>query len=130
MRFLANENFPLASVRRLREAQHDVVSVAETSPGIKDEEILSLAARESRALLTFDRDYGELIYLRGMPPPQGVIYLRFVPLTPTDPAEIVLGLERVEGLRIENRYTVVDPPRIRQRPLPEPFDPHRPGGPL
>ena len=39
-------------------------------------------------------------------------------LTPSHPAEVVLGLEQVPGLRIENRYTVVEPPRIRQRPLP------------
>lgn len=118
MRFLANENFPIDSVRRLREAGHDVVSVGEDIPGAKDEEVLSLAAREDRVLLTFDRDYGELIYRRGMVSPGGLVYLRFVPLTPVHPAEIVLGLEQVEGLRIEHRYTVVDPPRIRQRPLP------------
>jgi predicted nuclease of predicted toxin-antitoxin system len=118
MRFLANENFPAESVARLRKAHHDVISVGETMPGVEDEEVLSLAAREGRVLLTFDRDYGELIYLRGMAVPLGVIYLRFVPLTPSHPAEVVLGLEQVSGLRIENRYTVVEPPRIRQRPLP------------
>jgi len=87
-------------------------------PGIEDEKVLSLAAQEGRVLLTFDRDYGELIYLRGMPSPLGVVYLRFVPQTPSHPAEVVLELEQVPGLRIENRYTVVEPPRIRQRPLP------------
>jgi predicted nuclease of predicted toxin-antitoxin system len=59
MRFLANENFPLVSVRRLREAHHDVLSVGESMPGIKDEEVLALAALEGRVLLTFDRDYGK-----------------------------------------------------------------------
>jgi predicted nuclease of predicted toxin-antitoxin system len=81
MRFLANESFPLESVRRLRDAQHDVFSVGESMPGIKDEQVLSLAARESRVLLAFDRDYEELIYLRGMAAPLGVVYLRFIPLT-------------------------------------------------
>jgi predicted nuclease of predicted toxin-antitoxin system len=118
MRFLANENFPLESVRLLREAGHDVLSVGESMPGIEDEEILSLAAQEGRVLLTFDRDYGELIYLRGLAAPLGVIYLRFNPLTSSHPAEVVHELERVSGLRLENRYTVVEPPRVRQRPLP------------
>jgi len=118
MRFLANENFPLESVRQLRGTGHDVLSVGESMPGIEDAKILSLAAQEGRVLLTFDRDYGELIYLRGMASPLGVIYLRFNPLTPSHPAEVVLELEKVSGLRLENRYTVVEPPRIRQRPLP------------
>jgi predicted nuclease of predicted toxin-antitoxin system len=118
MRFLANENFPTESVRRLREAGHDILSIAETAPGLKDEEVLSQAAREARILLTFDRDYGELIYLRGMASPKGLIYLRFIPVTSSHPAEVVLGLEQVEGLQVEGRYTVVEPPRIRQRPLP------------
>ena len=59
MRFLANENFPFEELlRRLRAAGHDVVSVGETMQGSKDEEVLSLAAREERVILTFDRDYG------------------------------------------------------------------------
>jgi hypothetical protein len=44
MRFLANENFPLASVQRLREAGHDVVAVVEWRPGAADTEVLSRAA--------------------------------------------------------------------------------------
>lgn len=116
MRLLANENFPAESVRLLREKGHEVLAVAESMSGSKDEEILSLAAREGLILLTFDRDYGELIYLRGMAAPLGVVYLRFVPDRPSQPAEVVIDLERVA--RLENRYTVVQPPQIRQRPLP------------
>lgn len=62
MRFLANENFPLPSVRLLRSAGHDVLSITEESPGISDDRILTRAVAEERIILTFDRDYGELIY--------------------------------------------------------------------
>src|SRR5437763_10183392 len=115
MRLLANENLPIASVRRLREKGHDVFAVAESMPASKDEGVLSLAAQEGRILLTFDRDYGKLIYGRGMAAPVGVVYLRFVPTTPLQPAEVVLDLAQVVNL--ENRYTVVEPHQIRQRPL-------------
>lgn len=120
MRFLADENFPLDSVRRLRAEGHDVLAVAESLPGRRDEAVLSLAAREGRILLTFDRDYGELIYRRELPAPLGVVYLRFVPQGSEQPAEIVLGLEEIADLRLAGRYTVVDPPKVRQRPLPHP----------
>ena len=87
-------------------------------PGSKDEHVLAFATRDNRILLTFDRDYGELIYRQDQPAPLGVVYLRFVPADPNQPGDVVLGLNQVEGLRLEGRYTVVDPPRIRQRPLP------------
>ena len=44
MQFLANENVPLKSVYLLREAGHDVAAIIEDSPGVKDEEVLKLAA--------------------------------------------------------------------------------------
>jgi predicted nuclease of predicted toxin-antitoxin system len=118
MRFLANENFPLASVHRLREAGHEVVAITEISAGAQDVVVLDRAAREDHILMTFDRDYGELIYRRHLPPPRGVIYLRVVPETPEEAASIVLALLRLPGLRLEGRYTVVERERIRQRPLP------------
>ncbi len=62
MRLLANENFPTSSVDLLRRAQHDVSSIAEESPGIKDDAVLARAVQQERLILTFDRDYGELIF--------------------------------------------------------------------
>jgi len=118
MRFLANENFPLASVTRLREAGHDVAAVIEDLPGAKDSEVLARAAREERTVLTFDRDYGELIYRLGLPTPVGVIYFRFDPLTPEEPAERLLRLLTVSDLSLEKKFTVVERGQVRQRPLP------------
>jgi Domain of unknown function (DUF5615) len=43
MRFLANENFPLQSVRLLRQADLEVASITEDSPGIEDAEVLARA---------------------------------------------------------------------------------------
>jgi len=60
MRFLANEDFPLKSVHRLREVGHDVGAIIEDSPGAKDRDVLARAANKQRIVLTFDRDYGEL----------------------------------------------------------------------
>jgi predicted nuclease of predicted toxin-antitoxin system len=62
MDFLANENFPVVSIKLLRNAGHDVASVIEETPGNKDRGVLKRAHEENRIVLTFDRDYGELIY--------------------------------------------------------------------
>jgi len=119
MQFLANENFPLASVRQLRVAGHEVVSVIETSPGAKDSEILAWAARENLIILTFDRDYGELLYRLGRPAPSGIVYFRFDPTTPEEPAEHLLQLLTVRGLSLQEKFTVTERGQVRQRPLPQ-----------
>ncbi|MEG4487079.1 DUF5615 family PIN-like protein [Microcoleus sp. D2_18a_B4] len=75
-------------------------------------------ADEERVILTFDRDYGELIYRLRLRSPRGVIYLRFRPHTPEEPASILLNLLQTEGLQFEERFTVVERDQIRQRPLP------------
>lgn len=115
MRLLANENFPLKSVHRLREAGHDVKAVIEDSPGAKDREVLARGVAERRIVLTFDRDYGELIYRWRLPVPEGVVYFRFAPATPDEPAEYFFKLLVLEGLSLEGEFTVVERGHIRQR---------------
>jgi len=61
MRFLANENFPADAVTQLKAAGHDIVWVRTAAPGMKDEDVLAWAAREARIVLTFDKDFGELL---------------------------------------------------------------------
>jgi predicted nuclease of predicted toxin-antitoxin system len=118
MQFLANENFPLVSVQLLRQAGYEIASITEDSPGIEDPEVLTRAVDEQRVILTFDRDYGELIYRFRLPAPEGVIYLRFRPHTPEEPAAILLNLFQTDRLQIEGWFTILERDRIRQHPLP------------
>ena len=92
MRFLANENFPTyPSIRILRESGYDVSSVSEEIRGAKDFEVLLHAQKNDRIVLTFDRDYGELIYHYGFFA-YGVVYFRFDPEYPEEPAEQLLKI--------------------------------------
>lgn len=118
MRFLADENFPLPSIRLLSAAGHDIAAVAQESPGISDEAVLDRAVREGRVLLTFDSDYGTLIYRQGIKPPEGVIYLRFIPASPEEPAEYLLAFFEQPGVSIFGLLTVAERDRVRQRRLP------------
>ena len=117
MRFLANEDFPLRSVHRLRDAGYDVASVLEDSPGAKDREVLAQARAEERIILTFDRDYGELIYRLKLPVPAGVVYFRFHPSTPDEPAGRLIRLLKAGQIPLSGKFTVVERDRVRQRPL-------------
>ena len=118
MRFLADENFPLPSVRVLSSAGHDTAAVVLQSPGIPDERILGRAAREERILLTFDRDYGRLLYRHSLPAPGGIVYFRFVPSSPEEPAQYLLALLERPELSLPGMLTVAERDRVRQRPLP------------
>lgn len=59
LKLLANENFPLASVRILREKGYDVCAIGTDYSGVKDEMVMQIAMKVERLILTFDRDYGE-----------------------------------------------------------------------
>lgn len=117
MRFLGDENVPLPSVRLLREAGVDIESVAEYTPGAPDLQVLTQAASGDRILITFDRDFGELIYHRGAPVPPGVVYLRLVPASPEAPAQLLLHLFARPEVHLPDRFTVLERERVRQRPL-------------
>lgn len=107
MDFLANENFPMPSIRRLREAGHGVAAIASEEPGVSDEQVLSRAVGERLVILTFDRVYGRLIFELGLAPPPGVAYFRFVPAFLEEPAERLLDLLDETSLSIVGVFTVV-----------------------
>ena len=117
MDFLANENFPLSSIRLLRDSGHLVVSILQEAPGSKDEAILKRAYNERLILLTFDRDYGELIYRHQDLTPAGVVYFRFGPATPSEPAEILIDILGKTDLSVLGKFTIVERGRVRQREL-------------
>ncbi len=117
--FLANENIPLQTIVHLRNSGCAVKSVLEEMPGARDHEIVKRAHDEKLIILTFDRDYGELIYRHQHLSPDGVVYFRFDPATPTEPAEIILNIIK-DNIPLSSRFTVVERDGIRQRPLPLP----------
>lgn len=77
MKLLANENFPYASKEMLLKMGFDIIHIGQEYPSIKDEEVMELAILEERLILTFDQDYGTLIFKDGYRPPQGVIFFRW-----------------------------------------------------
>jgi len=64
MRILLDENIPGDAVATLRSRGHDVVWIRTDSPGIADDAILAGAVSEQRLLITFDKDFGELVFRR------------------------------------------------------------------
>lgn len=76
MRFLADESCDFIVVKALRDAGHNVLRVADLSPGAEDPFIIDFALRERRIFLTEDKDFGRLIYAHGLRT-SGVMFLRY-----------------------------------------------------
>ena len=90
MRFLAYENFPGDAITALASAGHDIVWVRTAAPGSKDEDILALAVREHRVLLTFNQDFGELAWRVGLPASCGIMLFR-LPIPPAAGVGVALA---------------------------------------
>ena len=116
MRFLANENFPGDAVTALGAAGHDIVWVRIAAPGSKDEDILAWAVRERRALLTFGKDFGELAWRLGLPASSGIVLFR-LPMPAAAVVEATLAAKIGERTDWAGHFTVIEPGRIRMRPL-------------
>ena len=52
-------------------------------------------------ILTFDRDYGELIYRRMLPAPLGIIHLRFEPINPEEAGHRLLDLFGADEITLQ-----------------------------
>ncbi len=115
MKLLANENFPKASVEYLRSLSFDVKFIGEDFAGFLDEEVMGLAIEEQRTILTFDSDYGELIFKKGYRPQAGVIYLRWDNFQPEEPGHLIAQLIGSSNLILKNALTVLAKNHIRQR---------------
>ncbi|MDX9751304.1 MAG: DUF5615 family PIN-like protein [Flavobacteriales bacterium] len=114
MRFLANENFPEPSIAILRAAGHDVSSIRTEHQGEKDPFVIAKAQQAQRTILTFDKDYGEIIFKNGVVDPPAVVFFRYRGKDPTAAAHMLLDL-LAKDVAVENTFTVLESDGLRQR---------------
>ena len=91
MNFIVDEGIDAQIVALLRREGHQVWYVAEMSPGVPDTAVLSLANQENAILLTFDKDFGDLVY-RQQRVTQGVVLLRLHGLPAEQKADLVIAM--------------------------------------
>lgn len=72
----------------LLEMGYDAIAVIDHDPGMKDADILSLAAQEQRMVVTMDKDFGDLVYHVGQHH-YGVLLLRLEDATGQEKCAIV-----------------------------------------
>ena len=116
MRLCANENISEDCVIRLRQTGHDVLWIREAAPGSPDPEVLARALAEDRLLITFDKDFGELVFRRGAKAAHGIVLFRIA-----QPSSAAVA-ERVAAVLASRddwagHFSVVDDFTIRMRQL-------------
>ena len=117
LRFLADESCDFAAVRALRAEGFDVLSVAEASPGADDDQVVDLAVRESRILLTEDKDFGRLVFAAGHKT-SGVVLIRFAAGARSIVGPRVIELVRNHADQLAGSFVVLQSQRTRISKLP------------
>lgn len=117
MRLCANENIPEDCVTRLRQAGRDVLWIREAAPGSPDDSVLARAPSESRLLVTFDKDFGQLVFRRGARASRGIVLFR---ISQPSPGAVAGRVATVLASRDDwhGHFSVVDDFTIRMRRLP------------
>ncbi len=116
MRIMADENVAGAVVRALRAGGHDVNWIAETAKGSPDSFVLAIVVKESRILLTHDKEFAAAAGRRNVRGLQGIILLRLDGMGPDEVGEFVT---RTLGCRTDwvGKLAIVKPKIIRMRNL-------------
>ena len=115
MKFLADANTPGLLVDALTSLGHDVFW-AYTVPRTPDIELIAKAARERRVIITFDKDFGELVFKRGHAVAVVLIRLRDTSIKET--VSVVINLVGSDGESLHRLFCVVENNRVRKTPLP------------
>jgi len=103
----------------LRSDGHDVFYVREAAPGAEDEVVLRTAAEQDRLLLTEDKNFGKLVVRLGLAA-HGILLLRMNPADSAAKLDRPRAVMRSEGHRLAGSFVVIDPDKVRIRPLRSP----------
>lgn len=118
MRFLLDQDVYRTTARFLSDLEHDVVSASQIGLSqADDEELLRVAQEQQRIFVTRDRDFGNLVFVKGLG--AGVLYLRILPSTQNAVHdELKRVLSTYTEIELSKAFVVIEPDGHRIRRLP------------
>lgn len=120
MRFLIDNALSPIVAERLRRAGHDAVHVRDYSlQAASDIVIFERALVEDRTIVSADTDFGSLLIARQDRKPSVILFRGATPRSPDAQAIMLLAnLSRFEASLTDGAIVVLEPHRVRVRPLP------------
>ena len=98
-------------VNALRGKGIDIIPIKELTSGISDEAVLEVANKQNRVLITFDSDFGELIFRQKLKA-RGVILLKFSPKSTQQVIDTTLNVLKTQAT-IDGYFLIVKEKKIR-----------------
>ncbi|MCS7294960.1 MAG: DUF5615 family PIN-like protein [Dehalococcoidia bacterium] len=113
MKLLVDENIPRSVVQMLVDVGHDVCTVSTVVRGATDSEVVALAIREDRVIVTADKDFAELA--ARVPGCPSIVLARLNRVS--SPQHFIDCIRRALAYvdRASGLLVVVEPSRIRVR---------------
>lgn len=99
----------------LREKGYSIRSIQEDCPGINDNGVIKMACDLNLIILTFDRDYGELIFKYAKENPPAVVFFREKGNTPDFAGTALMTLLQNKNIQLSDAFTVIEANSLRQR---------------
>ena len=100
--------------RLIRHFSDDFLCVRDINPRMEDSEILKLARSQQRIIITSDKDFGDLIFLKNLEH-SGVLLLRFDELNFEEKAEKLITILTDFRSQLINHFSVYQSDKIRIR---------------
>ena len=105
----------------LRSLGHDAVHAFEIGKAkASDEELIDLAEKENRIIITMDLDFGTILFHAKKTRPGVIIFRISYAITETINAIIIALIQRIKPEEFANSIIIVDDQRVRVRKLPLP----------
>ena len=116
LKFLADVNVEKKLVDYLKEQQFDVLWIPDYNCALNDDDLLKLANKEKRVLITNDTDFGEIVFMQKKLS-SGIILIRIKDQCVNTKLSVLKKLLKLYQDRIINNFVVISEKKIRIRSL-------------
>jgi len=116
IKFLADVNIEKPIIDHLLEIGYNILWVTDINCQMDDDDLLKLANKERRILITNDRDFGEFVFRQGRVS-EGVILIRLKGHNVKEKIHLLKKLVLMHKSKLKGHFTVLTKKKIRIIPM-------------